>query len=53
LRLDGQQPPSELVGAARRVAIEQLCRASLRGYRLIIEARGLCRSRIRRVALTF
>jgi hypothetical protein len=40
LRLDGQQPPGDLLGAARRVATEQLYRASLRGHRQIIMARG-------------
>ena len=40
LRLDGQQPSGDLLSTARRVATEQLRRASLRGHRLILGARG-------------
>jgi hypothetical protein len=40
LRLDRQQPPGNLLGTARWIAAEQLCRASFRGHRQIVRPRG-------------
>ena len=40
LCLDGQQSLGDLLGAARWVAAEQLCRAPLRSHRQIMGARG-------------